>query len=204
MRVGVQIPLSVATAILLVGLAACSDPAGEEASRTGTGNTTADADLTGTAPEPSEAAAREGGEPVGGGSAEHPGEEREQAGDTEHSRPERGEHGGDQGHGEHGSEGEEAGESIRPAEAWDETRRGVRLTLAFDPARSAFGGTVEDTTQQTLCAARVEVHLSTGLELGPTERTDLAPGESVAVHLPSGGEPFASWTAHPEDSACGP
>jgi hypothetical protein len=37
----------------------------------------------------------------------------------------------------------------------------------------------ENTTQQTLCDVRVEVHLSSGTELGPTERTDLAPGEAT-------------------------
>ena len=106
--------------------------------------------------------------------------------------------------GEHESEGEEAGEYIRPGKAWDETRRRVRLILAFDPAQSAFGGTVENTTPQTLCAVRVEVHWSSGVDLGPTERTDLAPGESVTVYLPTAGESFASWTAHREVSACGP
>ena len=204
MRVRIRLPLSVVTAIALVGLATCSDPAAEKASRSGAGNTAADADLAGTDPEPSEAAARVSGEPVGGGPAEHSGEEREHSGDSEHDRSERGEHDREEGHGEHESEGEEAGNYIRPGEAWDETRRGARLILVFDAAQGAFGGTVENTTQQTLCAVRVEVHLSSGVELGPTERTDLAPGESVAVHLPSGGEPFASWTAHPEVSACGP
>ena len=204
MRVGVRVPLRIVTAIALVGFAACSGQTGEEASGTGAGNAAEDADLTGTVTEPSIADARESAEPGGDGSAEHAGEEREHAGDTEHGRSERGEHDREEGHGEHESEDEETGNYIRPGEAWDETRRGARLILAFDPAQSAFGGTVENTTQQTLCAVRVEVHLSTGVELGPTERTDLAPGESVAVHLPSGAETFASWTAHPEVSACGP
>ena len=204
MRVDVRVPLAIVTAIAIVGFTACSDPAAEEASRAGAGSTAADAELAGTVSEPSEAAARESGEPVGGEAAEHAGEEREHAGGSEHGRPERGEHDREEGHGEHESEGEETGKYIQPGEAWAETRRGARLILAFDPAQSAFGGTVENTTQQTLCAVRVEVHLASGVELGPTERTDLAPGESVVVHLPSGGEPFASWTAHPEVSACGP
>ena len=57
-------------------------------------------------------------------------------------------------------------------------------------------------TREVLCAVRVEVHLSTGTELGPTARTDLAPGESMEVTLVTGGEPFDAWTAHPEVSAC--
>lgn len=204
MRVGIQVTLPIVTAVALVGFAACSDPTGKEASGTGGESPATDADLRESVAEPSEAAAREGGEAAGDGSAEHAGKEREHAGDAGHGRPERGEHAGDESHGDHGSEGEEAGGYKGLGEAWDETRRGARLILAFDPARSAFGGTVENTTQQTLCAVRVEVHLSTGVELGPTERTDLAPGESVAVQLPSGGERFDSWTAHPEVSNCDP
>ncbi len=66
----------------------------------------------------------------------------------------------------------------------------------------AFVGRVENTTRQTLCAVRVEVHLSTGTELGPTERTDLPSGEAATVELPTAGEVFDTWTAHPEVSPC--
>ena len=106
---------------------------------------------------------------------------------------------GEEGEGEHG---EESGEYLGRAETWDATRRGARLVLSYDPAREAFAGTVENTTGETLCAVRVEVHLSTGTELGPTERTDLASGGSTAVELAAGGEAFERWTAHPEMSAC--
>ncbi|WP_419942472.1 MBL fold metallo-hydrolase [Candidatus Palauibacter sp.] len=125
------------------------------------------------------------------GRGEHEGEGREGGG----------EHGGEGGHGE-GEEGEESGEYLGRAETWDATRRGARLVLSYDPAREAFAGTVENTTGETLCAVRVEVHLSTGTELGPTERTDLAPGGSTAVEMAAGGEAFERWTAHPEMSAC--
>ena len=115
--------------------------------------------------------------------------------------------GGDEGRGEggehdEGGEGEESGEYIARDESWDATRRGMRLQLSFDPAEDAFTGTVENTTQETICAVRVEVHLSGSIELGPTERTDLAPGESVAIELPAEGSDFEVWTAHPEQSAC--
>ena len=62
---------------------------------------------------------------------------------------------------------------------------------------------VENTTEQTLCAIRVEVHLSTGTELGPTARTDLSAGQTTSVTLPTEGEAFDAWTAHPEMSPCG-
>ena len=78
----------------------------------------------------------------------------------------------------------------------------MRLTLAFDGDRGAFVGTVENTTEATICAVRVEVHLAGGPELGPTERRDLGAGASMAIELPAGGESFESWTAHPESSAC--
>ena len=115
-----------------------------------------------------------------------------------------GEHGEDGEDGEHGSrgEGEESGEQIGREDTWDATWNGARLVLSFDPASNAFVGTVENTTRQMLCAVRVEVHLSTGTELGPTERTDLPSGETIVVELPTAGEAFDSWTAHPEVSVC--
>ncbi len=128
---------------------------------------------------------------------------REGAG--EHARPEGGgEHGEGGEGGEHGSgeEREESGEQIGPEDTWDATRNGARLVLSFDRASNAFVGTVENTTRQTLCAVRVEVHLSTGTELGPTERTDLPSGETTVVELPTAGEVFDTWTAHPEVSSC--
>ena len=140
---------------------------------------------------------REGGE-------EHGGDE-EGEGEGEHGGEDEGEHGGEGEHGEegeHDEEGEESGEYIASGDTWDATRRGARLVLSFDAAREAFVGTVENATREVLCAVRVEVHLSTGTELGPTARTDLAPGESMPVMLTTEGEPFDAWTAHPEMSAC--
>lgn len=128
---------------------------------------------------------------------------REGAG--EHARSEgAGEHARSEGGGEHGSggEGEESSEQIGPGDTWDATRNGARLVLSFDPASNAFVGTVENTTRQTLCAVRVEVHLSTSTELGPTERTDLLSGEKTVVELPTAGQVFDTWTAHPEVSPC--
>lgn len=137
---------------------------------------------------------------------EEAGEHRE--GDEEGEHRERGEHDGDGEHGEHGEggehgeEGEESGEYIGRTQTWDATRRGMRLTLSFDEAQDAFTGTVENTTAATICNVRIEVHLSSGTELGPTAGLDLEPGESAATLLPSGGESFERWTAHPESSRC--
>ena len=105
-------------------------------------------------------------------------------------------------HGEGGEEGEESGVYIGAGETWDVVRRGARLVLSFERASNSFVGTVTNTTSETLCAVRVEVHLATGTELGPTDRTDVRSGQSTAVRLPTAGEEFDTWTAHPEMSAC--
>ncbi len=137
--------------------------------------------------------------------AEGGGEHARSEGGGEHATSEgRREHGEEGEGGEHGSggEGEESGERIGPEDTWDATRNGARLVLSFDPASNAFVGTVENTSRRTLCAVRVEVHLSTGTELGPTKRTDLPSGETTVVELPTAGEVFDTWTAHPEVSPC--
>jgi hypothetical protein len=142
------------------------------------------------------------GEPA---SAEARGEHSGAEGAGEHAGSEGGgEHGAGGEGGEHGSggEGEESGQRIGPEDTWDATRNGARLVLSFDPASNAFVGRVENTTRQTLCAVRVEVHLPTGTELGPTERTDLPAGQTTVVELPTAGEAFDTWTAHPEVSPC--
>lgn len=132
------------------------------------------------------------------------GEEREAG---EHAEGGEGDEGGEHAeegeHSEGGEEGEESGEYIGRDANWDYTRRGIRLMLAYDAERNAFVGTIENTNEATACAVRVEVHLSNGTELGPTDRQDLGAGASGDVELPAQGEDFETWTAHPEVSACG-
>jgi hypothetical protein len=85
----------------------------------------------------------------------------------------------------------------------DVVRNGARLVLSFDSDSNAFVGTVENTTEQKLCAIRVEVHLDTGTELGPTARVDLPAGQTTNLTLATEGEAFESFTSHPEMSPCG-
>ena len=73
-------------------------------------------------------------------------------------------------------------------EDYDVVRAGARLKLSFDEASNAFTGTVENTTANTLTRVRVEVHLSNGIELGPTTPLDLASGQTVPVRLPASSE----------------
>lgn len=137
--------------------------------------------------------AREGSEhPEGGAGGEHEGEHAEG-----------GEHEGEHGEEGHDEEGEESGVYIGASETWDAVRRGARLVLSFDSQANSFLGTVENTTEQKICDVRIEVHLDTGTELGPTATVDLPAGETTSVRLSTEGEAFGNFTAHPEMSPCG-
>ena len=57
---------------------------------------------------------------------------------------------------------------------------------------------MENTTNGVLDRVRIEVHLSNGAELGPTTPQALAPGEVVAITLPSTQASFTRWVAHAE------
>ena len=103
--------------------------------------------------------------------------------------------------GEHAGEGEEAGPRISKDGTHDEIRKGVRLILSFDNESSSFIGTVENVTEKTISRVRVEVHLSNGKELGPTEPIDLAPGKKADVKLSAEGQSFNRWKAHAEVGA---
>ena len=83
------------------------------------------------------------------------------------------------------SEGEESGKTLTLTERYDTVRKGARLILVYDAQNNVFSGTVENTTDSTLEQVRVEVHLSNGIELGPTTPVDLAPGQIVDVFLPA-------------------
>ena len=141
----------------------------------------------------------EHGEKAGEGErGEHAGEgERgEHAGESE-----RGEHAGEGERGEHAGEGEETGPRISIDGTHNEDRKGVRLILSFDNGSSSFIGTVENVTEKTVSRVRVEVHLSNGVELGPTKPINLAPGKKVDVKLSAEGQSFKWWKAHAEVGA---
>jgi hypothetical protein len=87
---------------------------------------------------------------------------------------------------------------LSPTETYDQVHKGVRLVLAFHNASSSFLGSVENVTDKTVKAVRVEVHLSNGTELGPTEPMDLAKGEKAGIKLEAVGQVFTWWKAHAE------
>ena len=117
-------------------------------------------------------------------------------------------------HGEHGAEGaghehagvaegsgEESGNLLTLEETYDEVRLGARLILEYSSEDNAFVGTVQNTTGETLSQVRVEVHLSNGVELGPTTPQDLEAGQTVDVTLGAGDQTFEGWASHAEVGA---
>ena len=118
--------------------------------------------------------------------------EESRSGTNEHSREE-----------ESGGDGEESGTQFGLADTFDDVRVGARLILSYDTDANAFTGTVENTTESKLSRVRVEVHLSNGIELGPTTPVDLAAGETTEVMLRGSSQGFESWSAHPEVGGSG-
>ena len=150
---------------------------------------------------------------AGPGPVPHTGGEGGEQGSGE-SGTESGSESGGEGHGpggegsgsEGGGEGSESGGSgeegsanmLAPDETFDMVRGGARLVLSYDAPNNSFRGTVENTTNGVLTQVRIEVHLSNGTELGPTTPTALAPGEVLAITLPSTQASFTGWVAHAE------
>jgi hypothetical protein len=94
--------------------------------------------------------------------------------------------------------GEEDATQYAITESYDQVRGGVRLSLSFDSTAKVFVGTMENASDATIERVRVEVHLSNGVELGPTEPTTLASGSRKPVRLSAAGQDFRTWSAHAE------
>ena len=110
-----------------------------------------------------------------------------------------GEHGGQslEGAGSDASEGSGAN-ALALNQIYDVTRNGARLVMRYDEANNRFMGKVVNMTNATLTRARVEIHLSNGLELGPTNPTDIPPGYQMSVIMPATDQPFDNWAPHVE------
>ena len=105
-----------------------------------------------------------------------------------------------EGHGPEGQGGEpgESGTRYTLSETAREVRSGVELIVSFDSTRQGFTGTVRNTTSATVTQVRVEVHLSNGVELGPTPRANLVAGETKSIELDARGQTFSWYTVHVE------
>ena len=103
-------------------------------------------------------------------------------------------------HGPEGTGGEagESGTRYAPGDEARELRGGVELVMRFEQPAESFTGTVRNTTSQTVRDVRVEIHLSNGVELGPTPRVGLDGDETRPVELDARGQTFDWWTVHVE------
>jgi predicted DNA-binding antitoxin AbrB/MazE fold protein len=96
------------------------------------------------------------------------------------------------------SEGEENGEKLTLIETYDAARGGVRLVLSYNASSDSFIGSMENVTNENIKSARVEVHLSNGIELGPTKSVNLSAGEKTNVKLSVKDNSFVWWKTHAE------
>ncbi len=165
--------LTVVSLLLALVLVGCSGSGSDQSGEHGSGEESRE-----------RSTASESGEHSGGSDSSERGAESES-----------GEHDGGS---ESGDGAEESGTQYTLSETFDHVRAGARLVLSYDSAGNAFTGKVENTTSDKLDLVRVEVHLSNGIELGPTTPVDLAPGQTVEVTLQASSQPFVSWSAHPE------
>ncbi len=98
----------------------------------------------------------------------------------------------------HNEEGEESGKRYDKNEVCEDLRKGTKLILKYDESALAFVGTVENVSTKVIKKVRVEVHLSNGVELGPTKKVNLVPGEKTEINLSAKGQSFEWWSTHAE------
>ena len=97
-----------------------------------------------------------------------------------------------------GSEPGESGTQYELSETARESRSGVNLVIGYDAVAQSFTGTVTNTTTAVVSLVRVEVHLSNGIELGPTPSLNLTPAQMSPVAVSAGGQQFTTWSVHVE------
>lgn len=95
-------------------------------------------------------------------------------------------------------ESEESGTQFTKTEGCNDVKKGIKLILKYDESVSAFVGTVENISTKVIKKVRVEVHLSNGVELGPTKRIKLVPGEKADIRLSAENQIFKTWSTHAE------
>lgn len=81
-------------------------------------------------------------------------------------------------------------------ETYDSVRNGAKLILSYSAENGSFGGSVQNVTEAAMQHVQVQVRLSDGTEIGPTDAMDLEPGQKSEVHLPTAVSDFETWTAH--------
>lgn len=94
--------------------------------------------------------------------------------------------------------GEEDGSQLSKNQTYNVLKKGVRLILKYNKHAQAFIGTIENKTPKIVRRARVEVHLSNGIELGPTNPKDLKPNQIISIKLSAKNQNFITWNTHAE------
>ena len=97
-----------------------------------------------------------------------------------------------------GSEPGESGTQYGLSDTARESRSEVNLVIGYDAAVQSFTGTVTNTTTALVFLVPVEVHLSSGIELGPTPSLNLTPAQTSPVALSADGQQFTTWSVHVE------
>ena len=92
----------------------------------------------------------------------------------------------------------ESGTQYQLSDTARESRSGVDLVLRYDQPNETFTGSLTNTTGAPVADVRVEIHLSNGVELGPTPRIMIGAGETSPVELDARGQSFTSFSVHIE------
>ena len=82
---------------------------------------------------------------------------------------------------------------------------GQTFDFTYDTGTGLFRGTVENTSTGLISDSRTEIHLGTAMgvvELGPTIREDLEPGDVLYVVMYQDGPEPDTYILHPEASPC--
>ena len=92
-----------------------------------------------------------------------------------------------------------SGPSMVPKDGqFEYARDGVVAFMQYIPEHNVFHGRVGNGSDESLLYVRVKVHLSNGIELGPSKPAHLVPDQSTSVWLETTDEEFDSWSAHIE------
>ena len=97
-----------------------------------------------------------------------------------------------------GSEPGESGTQYKLSDTVRQSRSGVNLVIGYDAEAQSCTGTVTNTTTAVVSLVRVKVHLSNGIELGPTPSLNLTPAQTSPVALSADGQQFTTWSLHVE------
>ena len=95
-------------------------------------------------------------------------------------------------------EGEEGGADYKINEIYNVTKKGIQLLLKYNKTTNEFKGFIQNKTSKSIERARVEIHLSNGIELGPTIPMTLKSRQKKEIIIKATEKGFSSWSTHVE------